>query len=377
MIIFHPLLCYYPSQAGGPANTLYWLNSELSGSEFMTNVLSTNFGLDSDVPLNIISENTSTPNHQVKFLDNKSSEFLKIGMKAVQNSDIIQFSSLFFPPTLPFLVKAIIQGKKVIVSPRGELYPSALKIKPFQKKVWLGILGFFQKKIQFHATNEFEVGIIKKYFPNAKGIITIPNFMKMTTRQRLEVNKDQFLFIGRINPIKNIDVLIKSIAKSHVKLDRSLKLIIAGSARLPYEIVYENELKNLVNSLNLQDSITFLGHIQGDEKDKLIASSYALVLPSQSENFGNVVLEALSQGTPVIASKSTPWKSLEENNAGYWAESSVEGISNSIIQLSNLQEFEYSKLRDNAYSLCLSNFDIKSNIFHWENLYKNLTNVQK
>jgi hypothetical protein len=108
MIIFHPLLCYYPSQAGGPANTLYWLNSELSVSDFSTQVLSTNFGLDSNVPLNEISENTSSVNHQVQFLDNKSSGFLKIGMNAVQNSDIIQFSSLFFPPTLPLLVKAII-----------------------------------------------------------------------------------------------------------------------------------------------------------------------------------------------------------------------------------------------------------------------------
>jgi len=131
--------------------------------------------------------------------------------------------------------------------------------------------------------------------------------------------KISFCLLEGLTQIKNIDVLIKSIAYSQKLLDKKLKLVIAGSARLPYEIVYEKQLKELVDNLNLQDSVTFLGHIQGDDKDKLdFASSFALVLPSQSENFGNVVLEALAQGTPVIASKNTPWESLEEYNSGYW-----------------------------------------------------------
>ncbi|REG77484.1 glycosyltransferase [Algoriphagus antarcticus] len=374
MKIFHPLLCYYPSQAGGPANTLYWLNSALDSSEFEAIVLSTDFGLDAKVSLDLLSVETSTPSQEVQFVNNKGKDFLKIGMKFISESDIVQFSSLFFPPTLPLLISAIFKGKKVIISPRGELYPAALKIKSFQKKVWLLLVGVFQKKIYFHATNEFESGIIAKYFPKAKGVSVIPNYVKMAPRYEMEVIKDQFLFIGRINPIKNIDVLIKSIAYSQKSLDKKLKLVIAGSARLPYEIVYEKQLKKLVNTLNLQDSVTFLGHIQGDDKDKLIASSFALVLPSQSENFGNVVLEALAQGTPVIASKNTPWESLKECGAGYWTESSVEEISNSIMKVINLSEIEYLQMRSNAYSLCTSTFDIESNVSVWENLYKKLLN---
>ena len=55
--------------------------------------------------------------------------------------------------------------------------------------------------------------------------------------------------------------------------------------------------------------------MDGEEKNKVIASNMALVLPSKSENFGNVVLEALAQGTPVIASKNTPWQILDLKNA--------------------------------------------------------------
>jgi len=53
------------------------------------------------------------------------------------------------------------KGKKVIISPRGELYPAALKIKSFQKKVWLLLVGVFQKKNYiFMRPMEFESGII-------------------------------------------------------------------------------------------------------------------------------------------------------------------------------------------------------------------------
>lgn len=377
MKIFHPLLCYFPSQAGGPANTLFWLNSSLNNSEFKTYVLSTDFGLKQKVSLEILSKEISSDEHQVKFIASKGKEFLHISMEILEGCNIIQFSSLFFPPTLPLLIMGIVLGKHIIISPRGELYPSALKIKPFKKIIWLRLLKIFHSKIHFHATNEFEKRIICNYFHKAKSITVIPNFVKMSRKLDLEILNNQFLFIGRINPIKNIDLLIKSISTSKRRLNRSINLVIAGSARLPYEKKYHQDLVDLVKELDLEDSITFLGHIEGEEKDRLIASSYALVLPSKSENFGNVVLEALAQGTPVIASQNTPWEALEKSKAGYWIPSTIEAISDCIDKIVNLQELDYLNMRDSAYSLCLSDFDVESNISRWEKLYYKLGNVQK
>jgi glycosyltransferase involved in cell wall biosynthesis len=377
MKIFHPLLCYYPSQAGGPANTLYWLNSAINKTEFDISVLSTNFGLDPQESLSSVSNDTSSPHHQVLFLDTGGLNFLKTGLDLVSECDIVQFSSLFFFPTLPLLIKAIFKGKKVILSPRGELYPAALKNKYFQKRIFLVFLKIIQNKVLFHATNNFESNIINKFFPRAKEVFTIPNYVKMPPKQNVKIKNGQLLFIGRINPIKNIDILIKSVLEAQKLLDVPINVIIAGSARLPYEIAYEKRLKQLVNTLNIQHLVTFMGHIQGSDKDKLIASSQALVLPSQSENFGNVVLEALAQGTPVIASKNTPWQSLEKFGAGYWAEGTTDGISKSIVQIIGLPRTDYFKMRYRAYSLCLNNYDIESNIFHWEKLYKQLSHVQK
>ncbi|MBK8389049.1 MAG: glycosyltransferase family 4 protein, partial [Saprospiraceae bacterium] len=96
----------------------------------------------------------------------------------------------------------------------------------------------------------------------------------------------------------------------------SYKLIIAGNNTN----LYFKELEELVEKLNLSKSIEFIGEVMGEEKENLLAKSYFLILPSDSENFGNVVIEALAQGTPVITTKGTPWEVLEKRNAGFWVE---------------------------------------------------------
>lgn len=371
MKIFHPLLCYYPSQAGGPANTLYWLNNALVKKNYRTNVLSTSFGLKSYVNLEL--ESYSEDRHKVKFLDSKVG-FIREGTMILKDSNIIQFSSIFFPPTLPLLIVALGSNKKIIISPRGELYPAALGINPFQKKVWLRIIKSFQHKIFFHATNEYEREIIGKQFPNAAGLEVIPNYIELPQRINIEVITNQLLFIGRINPIKNIDVLLNSVAIIKRKYNKNIRLSIAGEARLDYEKGYFMQLKKLIIKLDLQSNVTFLGHIDKEEKQKYIASSFALILPSKSENFGNVVIEALAQGTPVIASRNTPWEILDNTETGYWIEAEPEKISAAVIEMHGLDAKDYSLMRERAYKLCLENFDISTNVHHWENFYKKIIN---
>ena len=46
MKVFHPLLHYYPSQVGGPANSIFWLNEALKKNQIETIVLSSNIGID-------------------------------------------------------------------------------------------------------------------------------------------------------------------------------------------------------------------------------------------------------------------------------------------------------------------------------------------
>jgi len=363
--IFYPLLCYYPSQAGGTANAIFWLNNTLDKNNFSCEVISTQFGL-----VKSIDSKNYSKNHKAIFLRYKGLSYIKYSFKKLKNSEIVQFSSLFFPPTLPILILAILRNKTIIISPRGELYNAAISQKAFKKKIWIRIIKNFQKLINFHATNNFELELIQRTFPKAKSISIIPNYIEMPKRHLIDVNMS-FVFIGRINPIKNIHLLISAISKVH-EFYPNIKLDILGSARLDYEISYLEDLKKQIKDNSLEKIVYLRGHLEGDIKDKIIASSKALILPSKSENFGNVILEAIAQGTPAIASKNTPWELLEEHKSGMWVDATVESLTSSMLYILNLNEKEYQQMRKNSFDLCDFNFNVKKNINVWEKYYNNI-----
>src|SRR5690606_13297953 len=101
---------------------------------------------------------------------------------------------------------------------------------------------------------------------------------------------------------------------------------------------YLDHLHRLIDELNLAEHVEFRGHVIGDDKEIAYAESYALILPSESENFGNVVIEAMNHGTPVIASKGTPWSILEAWKCGYHIKNSPEEIAESLDKLISLDK---------------------------------------
>ncbi|MEN6589332.1 MAG: glycosyltransferase, partial [Proteiniphilum sp.] len=178
-----------------------------------------------------------------------------------------------------------------------------------------------------------------------------------------------FLFLGRINPIKNIHLLIEGAAKSNAFMVSDSRIIIAGKAWFDYEVEYQKELNELISKLRMKDKVVFAGHVEKENKDRLIKDAYFLVLPSKSENFGNVVLEALINGTPVIASTGTPWQSLEEYDAGYWVEPNAESIKDAIESAIHLNPKEYIELTGNSIELVKSIYDVNSPENKWTEIY--------
>lgn len=72
----------------------------------------------------------------------------------------------------------------------------------------------------------------------------------------------------------------------------------------------------------------FLGFVSGREKYEALSELSALFVPSDFENFGMIVTEALSVGTPVMASLGTPWEELNTEQCGWWVDRSVESVAN-------------------------------------------------
>jgi len=105
-----------------------------------------------------------------------------------------------------------------------------------------------------------------------------------------------FLFIGTIQPRKNLEFLIAAFSffkKTHPKF----KLILAGKKGWLYDNIFSQ-----VTHLGMQDSIIFLGYITEEEKDNLYKNASAFILPSLYEGFGIPLLEAMAHNCPVLSS---------------------------------------------------------------------------
>ncbi|HMQ50293.1 MAG TPA: glycosyltransferase [Saprospiraceae bacterium] len=292
-------------------------------------------------------------------------------IKQMHKADIIHLTAIFYPLSwLTALINNLFFRKPVVWSPRGELDPPALMYSTYKKKT---VLLLIQRLIlpfghfTFHATCEAELRYIQNIFSKRYETILLPNYMELPTPVSSE--KDSFfLYIGRIHPKKAIENLIQALAISQLFKSSGFRLIVAGDC----ENEYGGKLKDLTRQLDLNRQVSFMGHIAGEAKQELLAKAYFSFMPSHSENFGNVVVEALSQGTPVIASKGTPWAALEEFRAGYWIDNDPHALAQIIDTILDMSLEKYERLSFNASRLAQEKFDVHQNIDLWIEVYEKL-----
>lgn len=374
MKIFFPISIYYPSQVGGPANTIYWHCKALKDKNENPIIVTTDFGINDEKLIR--NSFQSTESGEVIYTENK---IINIhGFKEIRNNikrtDLVHLNSLFslFSIYTFLYIKLFSSSKKIIWSVRGELNENALKFSAHKKQLILPIYKFFNKNIYFHSTSNQETVDIKKIFTTNE-VIQLPNYMEPSTRLNLH-KKKQLLYLGRIHEIKAIDKLIEALSISNEFKLLNYKLIIAGKPEARH-IEYLNYLKQKVLDYSLNDQVIFVGHVEGNDKEILYAESELLILPSETENFGNVVVEALNQSTPVLASKGTPWNILEVNQCGYHVNNNPQELAKTIDKYLLLNDFEKELLRKRAVQLIDNEFNVNTQIDNWINIYKNLTNA--
>lgn len=362
----------YPAQSGGPSNTVYWMAKALHQNGLPVATITTSRDIDGKVPYD---QELLLDYGKVIYLDVPNYKYswriLKEVIKGLKESDIFQPASFFYPIAFPGVVAAIWMGKKVVWSIRGEFFGPAIG-KSLFKRTLIGIVKlFFKKRIYFHATSQEEASSIKKWMGEDANIILIPNLIEIPPSTAIEKEKKSysyFLFVGRINKIKALDNLLEALAKNEGFLKSKMTLKIAGN----HNTSFGREIKSMVKKLGLEEKIEFLGLVTGKEKENLFQNAFFTLLPSHSENFGNIVLESLAYGTPVIASTGTPWEVLEEERAGYWRDNDLESLNKVIEEALNLKEDTYSGFRKAAWQFVREKFEINRNIHLWIEQYNSL-----
>lgn len=364
MKILIPAWSFYPSQEGGPSNALYWLASGLAKAGYEVRVVATN---RCQKPGAVVENTWQRLNgfDVVYATVDRLSTYME---EELNGCDVLIANGVCRISNFRFNTKALRMGKTVILSPRGELLDSAVfhkgKLYGLLKSMMFWLMKCaYGKKVLYHATSDEEVASIHKYMGKDAQVVLIPNYMILPDKVKeklIDDSRSYLLYVGRINHIKNIDIIIKGLAKSEAFLNGSYTFKIAGETGGEY---YES-LVTLVNELGLSDKVEFLGLVTDKEKDRLYAGAKCLLLMSKSENFGNVIVEALSQGTPAIASMGTPWQQLNEKGAGWWINAKSEQVAEAVDKVLSLDGDGYAKMRENAY-VYSREFDIYSNIQRW------------
>jgi glycosyltransferase involved in cell wall biosynthesis len=137
--------------------------------------------------------------------------------------------------------------------------------------------------------------------PNGIDLSLFDNNARKITTHSLKAGENEriILYVGRLEPIKGVRYLIQAMKILKNKGIANVKLLILGEGR---ERKY---LEDLVIRLDLKDRVIFVGKVPHHDIPVYMASADIFVLPSLSEGFPGVILEAMAMGLPVIATRVT------------------------------------------------------------------------
>jgi glycosyltransferase involved in cell wall biosynthesis len=143
--------------------------------------------------------------------------------------------------------------------------------------------------------------------------------------ERVEGGK-VLLFVSRVQKKKGLVNLVNAWTILPQEVKQGWKVRIVG----PDQENHTAELVALCNERGVSQDFEFVGPKFGDELQREYAMADLFVLPTHSENFGSVVVEALAHGLPVITTKGAPWAEIETARCGWWIDIGVEPLINAL-----------------------------------------------
>jgi glycosyltransferase involved in cell wall biosynthesis len=190
---------------------------------------------------------------------------------------------------------------------------------------------------------------------------------KGSFKMKYSINEDEriILYLGRLNRIKGIDILLQAFANIIKKLE-SVKLVVAGS-----DDGYLKELKGLTRALKIEDNVLFSGPLYGRGKLEAYIDADVYVLPSRYEIWGLTVLEAYACGRPVVASKVGGLRDIVVDGiTGFlFKPGDIEQLTQSILSL--LNDYDKAKeMRLRSRQFVKENFSIEKVVDRLEGIYK-------
>lgn len=232
---------------------------------------------------------------------------------------------------------AAVQRVPRVVSPHGMLEPWALSHRKWKKRLAWALYQRrdLERASSLHATSAMEAGNIRR-LGISRPVFTVPNGIAEPESTFRDVGQwagdgrgavggardvqRQAVFLSRLHPKKGLPMLAD--AWSRVR-PPGWRMVVVG----PDEGGHRAEVEARIARLGLDPCWEFRDQADGDEKWRALADAELSILPTYSENFGNVVPESLLVETPVLTTTGAPWSGLVDQQCGWWVEPTVDGLA--------------------------------------------------
>jgi glycosyltransferase involved in cell wall biosynthesis len=338
MRVLHVTPSYAPAYGyGGPIQSVERLVAALARLGVEQRVVTTN--ADGDRTLDVPRGWTSRNGVPTKYLPrwrapDIAPSLLPEAFESSRWADVVHVTGVFCVPSVLGLMAARAAAKPTILSTRGALQPVAMQTRPDRKQAWLRLFSNIYDDVGvFHATAEHEARAIEETFGANRRLVIIPNGTEPFTDAEVSalcsdgpLSPPLIGMLGRLHPIKAVDRVLDALDL----LQRAgvvARLQFAGPVQ---DLAYRDSLLAQADRLGLANRFELLGPLHGMEKLRFYARCSVLVVASHSENFSNVVVEALNLRTPVVASLGTPWAELAEAGCGAWVANQPESLADAI-----------------------------------------------
>ncbi len=349
--------------AGGPIQSIATLTQQL-GNDIDFMIITTDRDFKSNRPYDNVKINewTQYEGRTIFYISpkNMNAEFV---LKLIQNTPhhIIYMNSLYSKLFTIYPLKWKLQKKihsKIVLAPRGMLRDKALAVKPFKKYLFLlyaRFTGLFQN-IHWQSTSQQESKEIKKRIGANVQMTEVSNLpansceVKFIEKQKGHL---RLCFIARIVDIKNLNFaidILKEVKQGNIIFD-----IYGPKEDEDYWLNCENNAKTLPSHI----SFNYKSILKPEEICRTLNEYHALFLPTQTENFGHVIVESLKNGRLVVISDQTPWRNLQSEYAGF--DISLDDKTKFIEAINILVNLSQSEF-DAMSKTCISYINLQLNI---------------
>ena len=315
---------YLPSfKAGGPVKTLENMVDQLDAFNFELVTRDRDLG-----------DSKAFPNVEVNawlVVDNSSVMYLApevLSLKHISHVinttefDVLYLNSFFdFNFTIkPLLGRrfSLVKPCPVVLAPRGEFSSGALALKSFKKKLFIKLsswLGLY-RGITWQASSELEKQDIISTLKVEPSTVFIakdlpPKVSVSIGDLALKPNEIcKIVFLSRISPMKNLDFALQVLGS----VESDLVFDIYGPIE---DKEYWQVCLDLIEKLPSNIVVNYCGAVTPDQVTEVFSDYDLFFFPTRGENYGHVIAESLSVGTPVLLSDQTPWQDLENDKLGW------------------------------------------------------------